>query len=486
MLIIQISPEVYPYAKTGGLADVVGSLPEHLESLGNKIVIFMPLFKKVKENVNNLVNTGISVNIPIGDSVRKGNIWKTAPHLQTAKTEVYFIQRDEYFHRDTLYGTEHGDFADNAERFIFFSRAVLEAVKQLNLKPDIVHCHDWQSSLVPVYLKTIYKNEPCFASAKTVLTIHNLAYQGLFWHWDMKLTGLDWSLFNWRQLEFWGKLNFLKGGIVFSDAITTVSPTYAKEIQTQEYGCGIEGVLQTNTGKLSGIINGIDYSQWNPELDTLIPAKFSAKNIKGKSACKKHLQQKCELPVKDVPVIGMITRLADQKGLDLVVSIFEELMKQELQFVVLGTGEEKYHRMFRDISQKYRDKVAVFIMFNNQLAHEIEAGSDMFLMPSRYEPCGLNQIYSLKYGTVPIVRSTGGLADTITNAVPETLKNGAANGFAFKNYSAQELLQTILKALDTYKNKTTWAKIRKNGMTQDWSWKRSAREYTDLYKKLRK
>lgn len=482
MKIVHVSPEIVPFAKTGGLADVVGALPAYIKALQHDVCVFMPLYKQVKETIEDLTEVGIRVEVPIGTVLATGTVWRSV----IPKTEVvaYFIQKDEYYHRDQLYGTPEGDFKDNSERFIFFARAVLEAMIALQLKPDIIHCHDWQSALIPVYIKKHPTYETFFPDVRTVMTVHNIAYQGVFWHWDMKLTGLDWSLFNWKQLEFYGKLNFLKGGLVFADAITTVSPRYAMEIQSPEFGAGLDGVLTERKKDLYGIINGIDYSIWNPETDKLIPAKFSMKALAGKQKCKEHLQKKCKLPQKNVPLLGMISRLADQKGLDLVVGCLDELMKQDVQLVILGTGEEKYHKLLADAAAKFPRKISVTIGFDNQLAHEIEAGADMFLMPSHYEPCGLNQLYSLKYGTVPIVRETGGLADTVTDTNPETLKAKTATGFMFREATASALLEAIRRALATYANSRLWRQIMRTGMAQDWSWKSSAEKYVALYKKL--
>jgi starch synthase len=482
MKIVHVSPEIVPFAKTGGLADVVGALPGYIKAMQHDVCVFMPLYKQVKETIRDLTHVGVRVNVPIGSTLATGTVWRSV--IPKTDVVVYFIQKDEYYHRDQLYGTPQGDFKDNSERFIFFARAVLEAMKMLQLKSDIVHCHDWQSALIPVYLKKLLANDAFFHKTRSVMTVHNIAYQGVFWHWDMKLTGLDWSLFNWKQLEFYGKLNFLKGGLVFADAVTTVSPRYAMEIQSPEFGAGLDGVLTERKKDLYGIINGIDYSIWSPETDKLIQATFSPKAMAGKQKCKEYLQKKSKLPIKDAPVIGMIGRLADQKGMDIVAGCLDELMKQDVQLVILGTGEEKYHKLLNEVAVKFPSKVSVTIGFDNQLAHEIEAGADMFLMPSRYEPCGLNQLYSLKYGTVPIVRETGGLADTVTDTTPETLKSKTATGFMFKEVAAQALVGAIKRALATYANGKVWKQLMRTGMAQDWSWKSSAEKYVRLYKKL--
>lgn len=483
MKIAEVSPEIVPYAKTGGLADVTGTLPLYLEKAGQEISIFMPLYKSVRESGLDIELMDIAFDVPVGEAVRAGRLWKSI-HPGSKNIKVYFIQCDEYYDRDALYGTETGDYPDNAERFIFLSRAVLEAIKKLRLSIDMIHCHDWQTALIPVYLKTLYAHEKILSSIKTVLTIHNLAYQGLFKHEDMKLTGLDHSLFNPSQLEYWGKINFLKGGIMFSDIVTTVSRKYAEEIKTVEFGCGLEGTLKEHENKLYGIINGVDYDQWSPENDQFISHKYNSGDLRGKASCKKHLQELLNLPQSKAPLLGMISRLAEQKGVDLLVVILDELMKRDLQLVILGTGEERYHKMLKEAAPKYKEKLSVNIMFDNQLAHQIEAGADIFLMPSKYEPCGLSQMYSLKYGTIPVVRETGGLADTIIDANDENLKNGTATGFTMKSYFAAELLFTIDRALELYKSKTKWNALRKNAMKQDWSWGKSAHEYVELFKSV--
>ncbi|MCF6159372.1 MAG: glycogen synthase GlgA [wastewater metagenome] len=483
MKIVYISPEVMPFAKTGGLADIAGTLPKSLQKQGVDITVITPLYGVTKDCQYSLLKTDLQVMVTIDGKRKYGYVYKG--FLPDSQVPVYFLYNEQYYARKGLYnypGTTR-DFEDNSERFIFFDQAVLETIDQLSIYPDIIHCNDWQTGLIPVYLKAKYASRKCFLNTKVIMNIHNLAYQGIFWHWDMKLTGLDWSLFNWKQLEFYGKLNFLKGGIVFSDSITTVSKTYAQEIQTPEYGAGLDVVLKERAKDLYGIINGIDCTIWNPETDKFIAANYGIKDLTGKQICKKDLQRKCKLPGKDVPVIGMITRLTDQKGLDLIVDIFRDLMKINLQFVLLGTGERRYHELFQDYAKRFPEKVAVKLTFDERSAHEIEAGADIFLMPSRFEPCGLNQLYSLRYGTVPVVRATGGLADTIVDVRSEPISYGRANGFSFKRYNSDMLFATIVRVLDFFKNKVQWIEIMKNGMKQDWSLERSAGEYVMLYKK---
>lgn len=485
MNILMASPEVVPFAKTGGLADVAGSIPKHIEELGHNIYIIMPYYKKVYDAGFKLKLTGKSVTVPLGDETKVGNIWRGK--LPNSNVPIFFIENNEFFHREQLYGTPEGDYEDNSKRFIFFSRACLEAIKELKLNIDVIHCHDWQASLIPAYIKTLYADDKQIKHIGSLLTIHNIAYQGIFWHWDMKLTGFDWSMFNWKELEYYGKINFLKGGLVYADILNTVSPKYAKEIQTSEYGYGMEGVLQERDNDLYGIINGIDYSVWDPSIDEHIPAKFSPKSLAGKAKCKAALQNELGLPTSpDVPMLGIISRLADQKGFDLIAEIIDQLMLENIQLVVLGTGDEKYHEILRKIGAKYKDKASINIAFSNPLAHKIEAASDMFLMPSRYEPCGLNQLYSLKYGSVPVVRRTGGLADTIIDCTEESMQDKTATGFVFEEYTPQTFFACIKRALDFFGDTKKWQRLMKNGMEQDWSWGASAKKYVELYKKAKK
>ena len=480
MKVAFVSSEVVPFSKTGGLADVAGALPKFLAQLGHQVTIFTPLYSGIRKRFKPR-KAKKPIAVPVGSDTVEGAIYRGK--LPDSKVKVVFIANDRYFDRDGLYGDEGGDYPDNCSRFVFFSRGVLEAMRALKFKPDIIHSNDWQSGLIPVYCRVGYDEGEPFSAAPHVFTIHNMAYQGLFWHWDIPLTNIGWEHFNYKELEFYGKINFLKGGIVFADTITTVSPTYAKEIQSdEELGAGLHGVLSDRSQDVFGVLNGIDYTVWNPETDKLIPSTYSIKNLSGKAACKRELQKEAGLPPKpDVPLVGMITRLADQKGLDLIADGIDEMMADQLQFVLLGTGLEKYHVLFEQVAKRYPQKAGIFLKFDNRLAHMIEAGADMFLMPSRYEPCGLNQMFSLKYGTVPIVRETGGLADTITDATDANVKAGTANGFSFEPYETAALLEAIGRALDAYADKACWSKLVAVGMAQDWSWARSAREYVKLY-----
>ena len=480
MNILFAASEAAPFAKTGGLADVAGALPKHLhDDLHQNVAVIMPFYRKVRQSGMPIEPTGVEFSVPVGQITRKATILRS--HFPNSDTPVYFVQQDSYFDREQLYGEKGVDYKDNCERFVFFSRAIIEAAKQLMPNVDVIHCNDWQTALVPVYMKTVYANDPVIGRAAVVISIHNLAYQGLFWHWDMRLTGLDWSLFNWKQLEYFGKLNILKGGMVFSDSISTVSKTYAREIQTTEYGVGLETVIQTRADDLYGILNGIDYNEWDPAHDKLIPANYTTEKLDGKTTCKRELQKRNSLPVRpEVPLIGAISRLDKQKGFDLLEDIIDDLMQEDVQFVLLGTGDPKYHELFQKIAMDYPQKAGINLKFDNALAHQIEAGSDMFLMPSRYEPCGLNQMYSLRYGAVPVVRSTGGLADTITDFNEQT--RNIANGFAFESYTPRALLDTIRRAVRTFYT-ADWHPLMVRGMKQDWSWTRSAREYLEMYEK---
>ena len=411
-----------------------------------------------------------------------------AAHLPGGKVPVYLVHQDQYFDRDQLYGVDGKDYIDNCERFVFFSRAVLEAIRLLDLPVDVVHANDWQTGLVPAYLKIVYGGVPGYRIA-SVFAVHNMAYQGQFWHWDMLLTGLDWKYFNWHQMEFHGKLNLLKTGMVFADALVTVSPRYAQEIQSSPLGCGLEGVLQHRRDVLSGILNGIDEAEWNPATDRHIAAQYDADTVgRGKAACKAALQKELGLPqASGVPLVATVGRLDDQKGFDLIGELLQRWVQtSEVQWAILGTGQPKYHKLFESLAQRYPDKIAARLEFSNSLAHRIEAGSDMFLMPSRFEPCGLNQMYSLKYGSVPIVRETGGLADTIIGFGNPQISptSSAANGFSFQEYSPLALSETLRRACDLYRlHPEEWKKLIDVGMRQDWSWRRSARQYVELYLK---
>jgi starch synthase len=407
--------------------------------------------------------------------------------LPDASVRVVLIDQPEYFDRSGLYQDGGEDYRDNCERFVFFSRAIIEAARVLDLRPDVIHANDWQTGLLPALLAIECERESEFDRTASVFTVHNMAFQGTFWHWDMLLTGLDWKYFNWKQMEFFDHLNLLKTGIVFADMVTTVSPTYAREIQTPEFGCGLEGVLHSRRDDLAGILNGVDIDVWNPQTDRHLAANYSAETFEfGKAACKAQLQAQLHLPQRgDVPLLGMISRMTDQKGFGLLAQCAESLLRKDIQLCFLGTGEAKYENWAKELAAVHPSRVSATIGFDDALAHRIEAGCDMFLMPSLFEPCGLNQMYSLIYGTIPIVRAVGGLADTVVDATPENQANGTANGFRFDEADGPALSGAMHRALALYQNKAAWTRLVRAAMRQDWSWSRSAREYLRVYERAR-
>ena len=485
MKILLATSEAVPFAKTGGLADVSGALPVALAKLGEEPTVIMPAYRQVFQAGQTIEHTGVTFDIPIGNKTVPGAFLRS--YLPGSKVPVIFVQQDQYFDRPELYTEGGKDYRDNCERFIFFSRAVLEAIRLLDLQVDVLHCNDWQTGLIPAYHKIEYRAVPGYENLTTLITIHNLAFQGTFWHWDMLLTGLDWKYFNWHQMEFFGNLNLLKTGLVFADAIGTVSPRYAQEIQSGEFGCGLEGVLTQRKNALTGILNGVDYAHWDPQTDPHLPTNYGPADVKsGKAECKAALQAELGLPVDPkIPLVGFVGRLTDQKGVDLIAGMVQEWVQSfDLQWVILGSGDPKYHEQFSFLAERNNKKVVARFGFSDPLAHRIEAGVDAFLMPSRFEPCGLSQMYSLKYGTVPIVRATGGLADTITDVSDETLNNGTANGFTFAEPNVRALSEAMKRACAAIAQPELWNKVVANGMQQDWSWARSAKQYVGLYKSL--
>lgn len=489
MFILTATSEAVPFCKTGGLGDVCGSLPREVARLGHRAAVVLPAFRQVLASGQPFEVTGIKLALRIGRKTVKGEVFKS--HLPDSDVPVYLIRQDEYFNRPELYRQEGADYYDNCERFTFFCRAVMELIPWLDARPDVLHCNDWTSGLIPAYLRTEYASRPDHRSIASLLTIHNLAYQGNFWHWDMELTGINWRHFNWREMEFYGKLSFLKSGIAFADKINTVSPRYAEEIQSPPLSCSLEGALRFRRDDLSGIINGVDYRVWDPATDEHLAsdgyANYDVDAVaNGKPRCKAALQKELGLPQQDdVPIIGIVGRLADQKGWDLIAPVIQEWVRTEsAQWAILGTGEPKYHELLANLASQHPENVAVRLAFSNPLAHRIEAGADVFLMPSQFEPCGLNQLYSLRYGTVPVVRATGGLADTITNATEMTLADGTANGFSFTDYRAIALSKTLHRAVDTHRDGEAWQRLLTAGMKQDWSWAHSAKEYVALYETM--
>jgi starch synthase len=470
--------ECVPFSKTGGLADVVGALPRALAALGHQVSVYLPRYRQTKlDDPQTVVR---SITVPFDDKYRFCSVVTAG---SSAGVRFYFVDYPPYFDRDALYGTPAGDYPDNAERFALFSRTVLEASKILGV-PHVFHCHDWQSALVPVMLRTIYAEDPAFRDAATVFTIHNMGYQGLFPADTLPLLMLPWELLTMSRMEFFGQVNFLKGALVYSDFVTTVSKKYSHEIQTTEYGFGLEGVLRGRAATVTGILNGVDYDEWSPQTDKFTAAKYSPQDLSGKVKCKQDLLHAFGIPNANssVPVIGIVSRFAAQKGFDLISQIMDRLAREEMIMVVLGSGDKPYEEMFQRLSKQFPNKIAVKVAYDNAVAHKVEAGADMFLMPSRYEPCGLNQIYSLKYGTVPIVRATGGLDDTIE---PWDARTGKGTGFKFADYTGEALLSTIKQALVAYQDPSSWQTLMRNGMSRDFSWGASAREYGKTYDRAR-
>ncbi|WP_165064618.1 glycogen synthase GlgA [Paludisphaera rhizosphaerae] len=486
MNIVFVASEGVPFAKTGGLADVAGALPRAVAELGHKASLFIPCYRKVWEAGQDIVGTGITLKVPVGSTTLLGHVHES--RLPDSDVPVYLIDHPHYFDREGLYGHPGHDFEDNCERFVFFQRAVLEAVVALGLKPDVIHCNDWQTGLIPVYLQTLYKNRSGLVDVGTLLTIHNLAYQGLFWHWDMPITGLDWGLFSHHALEFHGKLSFMKAGLVFADLLTTVSPTYAREIQTQQQGAGLDGLLRERSADLRGIVNGIDEKIWCPMHETMLAARYDVNSVvEGKTACKAWLQAHAGLPVRpEVPLFAQIGRLVDQKGWDLLAQVAEGFLNQDVQLVVLGTGDPRYHDLLRSLHERHPGKVWAYLGFSDVLAHQIEAGADVFLMPSLFEPCGLNQLYSLAHGTVPVVHATGGLVDTVVDLTPKTLAEGRATGFAFRESTPAALWRTLDRVLNTWRDQEVWRNLVRAGMSEDWTWHRSAGKYVELYQEVQR
>lgn len=447
--------EIAPFAKTGGLADVAGSLPFALEHHGVSVMMVMPRYR--------------------GIAARKKQL--------SENVRIHFVEHEDYYNRASLYGTGDGDYPDNLKRFTYFCDSALALAKEAGFQPDIVHAHDWQAALLPVFLKTKNAEDPFFKSARSVMTIHNIVYQGVFPHRQFADTGLDESLFSTDTFEFYGKANLLKAGIVFADAVTTVSATYAKEIQTRECGAGLEGVLHKKE-RVTGILNGLDTGFWNPAKDKKIKAMYSASNLEGKALCKADLQKACGFEADPaIPLFGMVTRLVEQKGLDLLTEIADAFLSGKAQFVLLGEGEAVYKTAFTNIAKRHPGKAKAFLGFDAHEAHRIYAGSDFFLMPSIFEPCGLSQLISLKYGTLPIVRHTGGLADTIRDidTEPET-----GNGFVFYGRAPEKFLEAIRRAEVLFHDAARFDTIRRRGMKADFSWEKSAVQYVHFYKELLK
>jgi starch synthase len=471
------APECVPFSKTGGLADVVGALPRAIAELGHQVTVYLPLYRQTHLKESRTVIA--SITIPFDDHYRFCSVLDGG---RQHGVQFYFIDYPPFYDREALYGTPLGDYHDNPERFALYCRAVLEAAKILGV-PDVFHCHDWQTALIPVLLRNLYDEDPALNRIPVVFTIHNIGYQGIFSPDTLPLLMLPWDLFTITKLEFFGKVNFLKGALTYSDFITTVSRKYAQEIQTVEYGFGLEGVLRSRNPNVAGILNGVDYDEWNPATDCFIASHYSPESLEGKQECRRDLLRCFSLdPESTAPVVGIVSRFAAQKGFDLIALASDRIAHEDVNVVVLGSGDKDFEDLFRRLVRQYPGRFAVKIGFDNEMAHKIEAGSDIFLMPSRYEPCGLNQIYSLKYGTIPVVRATGGLDDTID---PYDLRTGKGTGFKFHEYTPEALLTALRAAFQLFRKPAEWRKLMLNGMARDFSWSVSAREYLKIYDKVR-
>lgn len=479
MKIVSVASEAIPFAKTGGLGDVAGTLPLELQKLGHEVSVFLPRYKSIDPEKWGLKPVIDRMEIQLGGDKQTGRILR---YDHPSGVQFYFVDQPEFFSRPEFYGTLLGDYPDNDRRFVFFQRAVLETLRSLNLRPHIIHCHDWQTGLIPAYIKTIYAKD--FDKTKTVFTIHNLAYQGNFPPDSLPMTGLSWDQFKMEKLEFYGKVSFIKGGIVYSDLVTTVSPSYAEQIQTKEFGCGLEGVLAARALNIFGVTNGIDYKEWNPETDKDIASHYGAATLSKKQGNKHELQKENAFKVdSDIPVFGIVSRLVDQKGMDILIPVLQEIREWDIQFVLLGTGEDKYHQIFREIAKKTKGHFGIHILFDPKMAKRIYAGADMILVPSHYEPCGLAQMIALRYGTIPVVRATGGLADTVEEF---DLKTGQGNGFRFDDYSPEAFLTALKNAIKIFKEKKSWETLMKNALASDYSWTHSAKRFVELFEEVQK
>jgi starch synthase len=487
MKIAIVTSEAVPFSKTGGLADATGTLFKEYLKMGLDAYLFVPFYKITKERFKDIRDTGIEIDIPLGKAVRKCRIMRLELRAEglnsKIKTQnspnVFFIGSDEFFGRDELYGTPHGDYPDNDQRFTFFCMGILETCKKLKMEIDIMHCHDWQTGLVPLYLKTLYKGNSVFRKTKSILTIHNIGYQGWFPPQTMEITGFGWELFNPEGIEFYGQVNFLKAGIIGADVITTVSKTYAKEILTPEYGFGLDGILRKRADSILGILNGLDYSEWDPSSDKFLPRTYTYNKsrisdvLAGKLECKRELMRRCSLKGGvDIPLMCFIGRLSGQKGIDILAEAIPGSIESGANIIIIGKGEERYHSRIESESKRFGGRLFFHPGFDEALAHIGYAGSDIFLMPSRYEPCGLGQMIAMRYGTIPVARRTGGPSDTIEDG---------KTGFLFEEYSKDALPKGITRAVSVFSVKDCWQRIIKNAMSKDFSSKRSAGLYLKAY-----
>ncbi|HWR97522.1 MAG TPA: glycogen synthase GlgA [Candidatus Methanoperedens sp.] len=479
LTIAMAASEALPYAKSGGLADVVGALAAHLGRLGHRVLLFVPYYRVSRARFPHLTRALAPIDLPFpGHDIRI----ELLRHEPSPGVSAFLVREDAAFDRPYLYGTPDADYWDNAGRFAHFCRAVLAGLLGLRERPDLFHVHDWQAALLPLYLR----HRPDFAGAlagtPALITVHNLAYQGLCPRSALAYLGIPEGLFTLHGVEFYGRLNVLKGGLVCADAISTVSPRYGEEIRTPEFGEGLDGVLRERAAALSGILNGVDYQAWNPETDERIAARYGAADLAGKARCKEALERACGFePAAGVPLFGTISRMADQKGFDLLAAALPQLAALPLRWCLLGSGDRRYQDLFLELARRHPERIAVRIGYDEDLAHRIEAGADCYLMPSRFEPCGLNQLYSLRYGTIPVVRAVGGLADTVRHF---DAVRGSGTGFVFRDYDVNGLLWAVREALAAYARPAAWARLRANAMAEDFSWESSARRYVELYRSL--
>ena len=479
MKILLAASELHPYSKSGGLADMVGALAKFLARAGHQVVVVTPLYAGIKERVPGLKFLDWKLSFPMRERMVRGEVWSLTV---SDNLRIHFIHQPEYYYRTGLYGEGGAVYPDNADRFIFFSKAVVNLARHLPLKPDLVHVHDWQAALVPLMIRHQKQHYQWHDAPATCLTIHNLAYQGNFPWWDFGLTNLPFDDFNSGAVEFYGMMSCLKAGIVYSDMITTVSPRYAREITELEFGCAMDGILRNRQSVLEGILNGVDYDEWNTTSNPFLLHPFSASDLAGKRAEKEALQQELELPVNTkIPLFGTISRLAEQKGIPILLAALEEMLAAEMQFVLLGSGDLMFSKAFLDLAQRHPKRVAIRIGFDQGLSHRIEAACDFYLMPSRFEPCGLNQMYSLRYGAIPIVRATGGLDDSVVDATEDISR---ADGVKFHEFTSRALAKAIRKALALYGEPELLDYYRQNGMNADFSWERTVKQFEGFYRRF--
>lgn len=479
LTIAMAASEALPYAKSGGLADAVAGLAAQLGRLGHRVLLFVPYHRQARQRFPHLPRALAPLDLPFpGHEVRV----ELLRHEPAPGVTAYLVREDAAFDRPQLYGTPDADYWDNGGRFALFCRAVLAGLEALRVRPDVLHAHDWQAALLPLYLRHRPDYAGALAGERSVLTVHNLAYQGLFPRSALAYLGVPAELFHLHGVEYFGRLNVLKGGLLYADALTTVSPRYSEEIRTPAFGEGLDGVLRERAASLTGILNGVDYEAWNPETDPRLAARYSAADPAGKARCKEALERELGFdPDPGLPLFGTISRMADQKGFDLLAAALPQLTALPLRWCLLGSGDRHYQDLFADLGRRHPGRIAVRLGYDEDFAHRVEAGADCYLMPSRFEPCGLNQLYSLRYGTIPVVRAVGGLADTVR---PFDAARGTGNGFSFRDYDVDGMLWAVREALAAFARPADWARLRANAMAEDFSWEASARRYVELYRSL--